>query len=132
MLTWVGVLIFLSIKEINNYTVKETIMQVSRSKKWNSQQAVDEAGQPMFSKTGKPILVLSYSVLQDTFFQARKKAGYTDIERGKKRQYRRTPNSHPIQSTSRKETTGSLAGAKPHRRRNPLPTPKKVGIPEQI
>ena len=65
-------------------TVKETIMQVSRSKKWNSQQAVDENGQPMFSKTGKPILVPSYSVLQDTFFQAMKKAGYTDIERGKK------------------------------------------------
>ncbi len=65
-------------------TVKETVMQVSRSKKWNSQQAVDESGQPMFSKTGKPILVPSYSVLQDTFFQAMKKAGYTDIERGKK------------------------------------------------
>ncbi len=65
-------------------TVKETIMQVSRSKKWNSQQAVDESGQPMFSKTGKPILVPSYSVLQDTFFQAMRKAGYTDIERGKK------------------------------------------------
>lgn len=65
-------------------TVKETIMQVSRIKKWNSQQAVDEAGQPMFSKTGKPVLVPSYSVLQDTFFQAMQKAGYTDIERGKK------------------------------------------------
>ena len=38
----------------------------------------------MFSKTGKPILVPSYSVRQDTFFQAMKKAGYTDIERGKK------------------------------------------------
>ena len=38
----------------------------------------------MFSKTGKPILVPSYSILQDTFFQAMKKAGYTDIERRKK------------------------------------------------
>ncbi len=38
----------------------------------------------MFSKTGKPILVPSYSVLQDTFFQAMQRAGYTDIERGKK------------------------------------------------
>lgn len=37
----------------------------------------------MFIITGKPILVPSYSVLQDTFFQAMKKAGYTDIERGK-------------------------------------------------
>ena len=37
----------------------------------------------MFFITGKPILVPSYSVLQDTFFQAMKKAGYTDIERGK-------------------------------------------------
>ncbi len=97
-------------------TVKETIMQVSRSKKWNSQQAVDEAGQPMFSKTGKPVLVPSYSVLQDTFFQAMQKAGYTDIERGKKGRKTgdgsgrqdREPSPVPCPTEEVKEQTGTI------------------------
>ncbi|GAA6426868.1 hypothetical protein K110096F8_16200 [Dielma fastidiosa] len=50
-------------------TVKETIMQVSDSKKWLSKQALDEQGKSMFSESGKPILSLSYTVLQDDFFQ---------------------------------------------------------------
>ena len=33
-------------------TVKETIMQVSRSKKWASQPVLDESGQPMLSENG--------------------------------------------------------------------------------
>ena len=49
-------------------TVKETIMQVSSSKKWLS----------------KPVLRKSYSVLQDDFFQAMRNAGYTDVERGER------------------------------------------------
>lgn len=64
-------------------TVKETIIQVSMSKKWASQPAVDEvSGKPLKTKTGKPVLKKSYSVLQDEFFQAMKKAGYTDLQRG--------------------------------------------------
>ncbi len=35
-------------------TVKETIMQVSRSKKWSSQYAVDENGQPLLNEKGSP------------------------------------------------------------------------------
>ena len=48
-------------------TVKETIMQVSHSKKWQSQPVLDEFGEPMRTKTGKIVLKKSYSVLQDQY-----------------------------------------------------------------
>ena len=63
-------------------TVRETIMQASRSKKWLSKLALDEQGAPILQKNGKPVLRKSYSVLQDDFFQAMRNAGYTDVERG--------------------------------------------------
>lgn len=64
-------------------TVKETIMQVSMSKKWASKPAVDEvSGKPILSKNGKPVLKKSYSVLQDDFFQAMQRVGYVDLQRG--------------------------------------------------
>ena len=63
-------------------TVKETIMQVSSSKKWISKPALDEHGNPMLTAKGKPILKKSYSVLQDDFFNAMRTAGYTDVQRG--------------------------------------------------
>ena len=65
-------------------TVKETIMQVSSSKKWQSKPALDENGNPMLTAKGKPILKKSYSVLQDDFFSAMRVAGYTDVERGER------------------------------------------------
>ena len=65
-------------------TVKETIMQVSNSKKWESRPALDEQGNPRLSPTGKPVLKKSYSVLQDKFFQAMRAAGYEDVERGER------------------------------------------------
>ena len=65
-------------------TVKETIMQVSSSKKWQSKPALDESGNPMLTAKGKPILKKSYSVLQDDFFNAMRAAGYTDVERGER------------------------------------------------
>ena len=65
-------------------TVKETIMQVSMSKKWNSKPALDENGQPLLTNRGKKVLKKSYSVLQDDFFQYMRSAGYTDVERGER------------------------------------------------
>ena len=65
-------------------TVKETIMQVSRSKKWDSKPVLDEDGNPMLSAKGKKILKSSYSVLQDDFFNFMRAAGYTDVERGER------------------------------------------------
>ena len=65
-------------------TVKETIMQVSSSKKWMSKPALDEQGKPILQKNGKPVLKKSYSVLQDDFFKAMRAAGYDDVERGER------------------------------------------------
>ena len=65
-------------------TVKETLMQVSRSKKWASKPALDADGKPMLNARGKQILKSSYSVLQDDFFHFMRSAGYDDIERGER------------------------------------------------
>ena len=65
-------------------TVKETITQVSRSKKWDSKPVLDENGNPMLNAKGKKILKSSYSVLQDDFFNFMRNAGYTDVERGER------------------------------------------------
>ena len=65
-------------------TVKETIMQVSRSKKWESKVVLDEQGNPLLTAKGKKVLRTSYSVLQDDFFNYMKAAGYTDVERGER------------------------------------------------
>jgi chaperonin cofactor prefoldin len=65
-------------------TVKETIMQVSRSKKWDSKPTLDEAGNPLLNSKGKKVLRPSYSVLQDDFFNHMREAGYTDVERGER------------------------------------------------
>ena len=65
-------------------TVKETIQQVSMSKKWNSKPALDENGEPILSAKGKPVLKKSYSVLQDDFFRYMRDAGYDDVERGER------------------------------------------------
>ena len=65
-------------------TVKETVMQVSRSKKWASKPLLDDAGKPVLQKSGKPVLKKSYSVLQDDFFEHMRSAGYDDVERGER------------------------------------------------
>ena len=65
-------------------TVKETITQVSRSKKWDCKPVLDENGNPMINAKGKKILKSSYSVLQDDFFNFMQAAGYDDVERGER------------------------------------------------
>lgn len=55
-------------------TVKETIQQVSHSKKWKSQRITDE--------DGKNSLLPSYRILQDEFFRHMQEAGFTDFVRG--------------------------------------------------
>jgi hypothetical protein len=63
-------------------TVKEVIHQVSHSKKWASVKALDENGQPIRTEDGKALLIPSYSLLQDRFFEHMKNAGFKDFERG--------------------------------------------------
>lgn len=65
-------------------TVKETIMQVSHSKKWASRPVLDASGNPMRTKGGKIILRKSYSVLQDQFHDHMFAAGFTDVQRGER------------------------------------------------
>lgn len=65
-------------------TTKEIIKQVSHSKKWPKLKRLDENGRPVLSRNGKTILVNSYSLLQDRFFEHMRAAGYTDFERGER------------------------------------------------
>jgi hypothetical protein len=65
-------------------TTKEIIHQISHSKKWAFVPAVDEQGQPIFTKDGKPKLIPSYSLLQDRFFEHMREAGFKDFERGER------------------------------------------------
>ena len=59
-------------------------MQVSRSKKWDSKQMLDDHGEPMLTPSGKKLLKKSYSVLQDDFYEHMIGAGYTDLQRGER------------------------------------------------
>ena len=65
-------------------TVKETVMQVSHSKKWKSPHLTDENGVPQFDANGKPILIPTYSILQDEFFEYMQSQGFTDFIRGER------------------------------------------------
>ena len=65
-------------------TVKEIVNQISHSKKWKSPQAVDENGNVIFNEKGKPVLIPSYSILQDDFFNHMQRAGFNDFLRGEK------------------------------------------------
>ena len=62
--------------------VKEVIHQVSHSKKGASVKAVDKKGEPIQTENGKAVLIPSYSLLQDKFFEHMKNAGFKDFERG--------------------------------------------------
>ncbi len=65
-------------------TTKEIIKQVSHSKKWPKLKQLDRDGKTVLSKNGKAVLVNSYSLLQDRFFEHMRAAGYTDFERGER------------------------------------------------
>ncbi|MBQ8210899.1 MAG: plasmid recombination protein, partial [Clostridia bacterium] len=65
-------------------TVKETVNQISHSKKWKSPQAIDENGNVIYNEKGKPVLIPSYSILQDDFFNHMQRAGFNDFICGEK------------------------------------------------
>lgn len=65
--------------------IKEIIHQVSHSKKWSSQRELDEQSRPLYREDGKPILISSYSLLQDRFFEHMQAAGFRDFERGQRK-----------------------------------------------
>ena len=65
-------------------TTKEIINQVSHSNKWKSERVLDNQGKPVYDKNGKAVLIKSYSLLQDRFFQYMSDSGYKDFIRGVK------------------------------------------------
>lgn len=65
-------------------TFKEVIQQVSHSKKWASVKAVDNDGKELRDEKGKAVLIQSYSLLQDRFFEHMKNAGFKNFERGER------------------------------------------------
>lgn len=65
-------------------TVKEVIHQVSHSKKWRSEKALDEDGNPILNSKGKQVYHASYSVLQDKFYEYMQSAGFNGFSRGER------------------------------------------------
>jgi chemotaxis protein histidine kinase CheA len=63
-------------------TTKEVINQISNSKKWAFPQAIDDNGDPVFDKNGKPVLIPSYRILQTEFYEHMVAAGFDGFERG--------------------------------------------------
>ena len=65
-------------------TVKEVVNQISHSKKWKSNiPLVDEKGNPLLRKNGKPMFRASYSILQDELFEHMTQQGFKGFQRGK-------------------------------------------------
>lgn len=65
-------------------TVKEVIHQISHSKKWESREPMlDDHGDPIMRKNGKPKFRPSYSILQDEFFRHMTDRGFTGFGRGR-------------------------------------------------
>ena len=64
--------------------VKEIIHQVSHSKKWKSEKAVDTDGNPILNSKGKQVYHSSYSILQDKFYEHMHGAGFEGFIRGER------------------------------------------------
>ncbi len=65
-------------------TVKEVIHQVSHSKKWRSEKALDEDGNQILNSKGKQVYRASYSILQDKFYEHMQEAGFNGFSRGER------------------------------------------------
>ena len=64
-------------------TVKEVVNQISHSKKWKSDiPLIDEKGNSLLRKNGKPMFRASYSILQDELFNHMTEKGFKGFQRG--------------------------------------------------
>ena len=64
-------------------TLKEVVHQISHSKKWEfTEPMLDENGNPVLRKNGKPRFIPSYSILQDDFYEHMTEHGFADFQRG--------------------------------------------------
>lgn len=64
--------------------VKEVIHQVSHSKKWKSEKALDENENPILNSKGKQVYHASYSILQDKFYEHMQESGFNGFSRGER------------------------------------------------
>jgi len=64
--------------------LREVLKQVSHSKKWPKLKQLDENGEVKRNANGKAMLVNSYSLLQDHFYEHMKEAGFLGFERGER------------------------------------------------
>lgn len=64
--------------------VKEIIHQVSHSKKWKSEKALDENGNPILNSKGKQVYHASYGILQDKFYEHMQETGFNGFSRGER------------------------------------------------
>ena len=64
-------------------TVKEVVNQISHSKKWKSDiPLIDEKGNSLLRKNGKPMFRASYSILQDELFNHMTEKRFKGFQRG--------------------------------------------------
>ena len=90
-------------------TVRETIHQVSRSKKWASNIPLkDEQGQPVLRSNGKPKYRPSYSILQDELVTHMQEHGFTNFQRGELGGTRENLTSLQYQIEKDKERLASI------------------------
>ena len=89
-------------------TVKEIINQISHSKKWKSPQKLNEYGEPEFNEKGKPVLVPSYSILQDQFYEHMQEAGFRDFERGVRGSTAQNKNNARFQAEQDKKRLAAI------------------------
>ena len=89
-------------------TVKEIVQQVSHSKKWKSPQKLNEYGEPEFNEKGKPVLVPSYSILQDQFYEHMQEAGFRDFERGVRGSTAQNKNNARFQAEQDKKRLAAI------------------------
>ena len=57
---------------------------MSHSKKWKSEKALDENGNPILNSKGKQVYHASYSILQDKFYAHMQEAGFNGFSRGER------------------------------------------------
>ena len=57
---------------------------MSHSKKWKSEKALDENGNPILNSKGKQVYHASYSILQDKFYEHMQEAGFNGFSRGER------------------------------------------------
>ena len=70
-------------KRCKDPELRGTVNQISHSKKWKSDiPLVDEKGNPLLRKNGKPMFRASYSILQDELFNHMTEKGFKGFQRG--------------------------------------------------